>query len=172
MGQITIYLDDELEKKLRAASERAKTSRSRWIAEVIRQHLDNEWPAEVREAAGAWGDFPTSTSLELVRTSKFARISKGVLYVLDTNTAIYYFKGMGRVASRLLDQAPRQLGLSAVVEYELLVGIEKSNSPDRRRRQLQAFKSAVTYLPFAQEEAHQAGRLRAFLERSGAPTMC
>ncbi|MCA9790961.1 MAG: ribbon-helix-helix protein, CopG family [Candidatus Eremiobacteraeota bacterium] len=58
MGQITIYLDDELEKKLRAASERAKTSRSRWIAEVIRQHLDNEWPAEVREAAGAWGDFP------------------------------------------------------------------------------------------------------------------
>lgn len=92
-----------------------------------------------------------------------------MLYVLDTNTAIYYFKGMGRVASRLLDQAPRQVGLSAVVEYELPVGIEKSNSPDRRRRQLQAFKSAVTYLPFAQEEAHQAGRLRAFLERSGNP---
>ena len=90
-----------------------------------------------------------------------------MLYVLDTNTAIYYFKGMGRVASRLLDQAPRQVGLCAVVEYELLVGIEKSNSPDRRRRQLQALKSAVTYLPFAQEEAHQAGRLRAFLERSG-----
>ncbi|MGE0492240.1 MAG: CopG family transcriptional regulator [Vulcanimicrobiota bacterium] len=63
MGQITIYLDDELEKKLRAASERAKTSRSRWIADVIRQHLDNEWPAEVREAAGSWGDFPESDRL-------------------------------------------------------------------------------------------------------------
>ncbi|MGE0492239.1 MAG: type II toxin-antitoxin system VapC family toxin [Vulcanimicrobiota bacterium] len=92
-----------------------------------------------------------------------------MLYVLDTNTAIYYFKGVGRVASHLLAQAPRQIGLSAVVEYELLVGIEKSTSSARRRLQLQALKSAVTYLPFAEEEARQAARLRARLEKSGTP---
>lgn len=63
MGQITIYLDEELEKKVRTASEKEKVSRSRWIADVIRQHLNNEWPAAVREAAGSWADFPALEEL-------------------------------------------------------------------------------------------------------------
>lgn len=63
MGQITIYLDDELESRLRAASELQKVSRSRWIADLIRRHLDDAWPAEVRESAGAWTDFPTLEEL-------------------------------------------------------------------------------------------------------------
>jgi metal-responsive CopG/Arc/MetJ family transcriptional regulator len=63
MGQITIYLDDELESKLRAATEHRKVSRSRWIADLIRQHLDSAWPAEVREAAGTWTDFPNLEEL-------------------------------------------------------------------------------------------------------------
>lgn len=63
MGQITIYLDEELEKKVRTASENGKVSRSRWIADVIRKHLEDEWPAEVREAAGSWTDFPALDAL-------------------------------------------------------------------------------------------------------------
>ena len=63
MGQITIYLDEELEKKVRTASENGKVSRSRWIADVIRKHLEDEWPAEVREAAGSWTDFPAPEEL-------------------------------------------------------------------------------------------------------------
>lgn len=88
---------------------------------------------------------------------------------MDTNTAIYYFKGEGVVASMLLAQTPRDVGLSAVVEYELLVGIEKSRSPEKRRRQLAALRKAVTYVPFAAQEALHAGRVRATLEKAGTP---
>ena len=65
MGQVTIYLDEELEQKVRLASKQGNVSRSRWIADVIRNHLDSEWPTEVRESSGSWFDFP---SLEEIRS--------------------------------------------------------------------------------------------------------
>ena len=92
-----------------------------------------------------------------------------MIFLLDTNTAIYYFKGMGNVAARLLAEPPSQIGLSSIVEYELRLGIEKSSSPEKRRSQLNALKEAVTYVPFASSEAAQAGRIRAELERKGTP---
>lgn len=64
MGQVTIYLEDELEAKMVADAKARNLSKSKWIAAVIREKLINEWPHEVREAAGSWGDFP---SLEEIR---------------------------------------------------------------------------------------------------------
>ncbi|MBE2201548.1 MAG: hypothetical protein IAE79_23250 [Anaerolinea sp.] len=48
------------------------------------------------------------------------------MFVLDTNTLIYYFKGMGRVAERLLAHSPQEISIPAVVVYDLEVGIAKS----------------------------------------------
>jgi hypothetical protein len=31
---------------------------SRWLAELVRAKTRTEWPLAVREAAGAWADFP------------------------------------------------------------------------------------------------------------------
>ncbi len=59
MGQVTIYIEDELEARMAADARARNLSRSRWIADVIREKLDNEWPAAVREMAGSWEDFPT-----------------------------------------------------------------------------------------------------------------
>lgn len=64
MGQVTIYLEDELEAKMVADAKARKLSKSKWIATIIREKLVNEWPPTVREAAGSWGDFP---SLEEIR---------------------------------------------------------------------------------------------------------
>ncbi|WP_417580367.1 CopG family transcriptional regulator [Nitrincola sp.] len=64
MGQVTIYLEDELEAKMVANAKAHKLSKSKWIATVIRERLVNEWPPAVREAAGSWGDFP---ELEVIR---------------------------------------------------------------------------------------------------------
>lgn len=36
MAPITIYLDDELEKLVKAAARGANKSQSRWIAEILR----------------------------------------------------------------------------------------------------------------------------------------
>jgi hypothetical protein len=58
MGQITIYLDDETEKRLRSAAEGEGLPVSRWIGQLIQARMRNEWPQSVREMAGAWPDFP------------------------------------------------------------------------------------------------------------------
>ena len=59
MGQVTIYLDDETEKRMTARAKAMKLSKSKWIANVIREKLVDEWPAKVRELAESWEDFPT-----------------------------------------------------------------------------------------------------------------
>jgi predicted transcriptional regulator len=58
MAQVTIYLDDETERRMKCAAEEAGVSRSRWVAEAIREKTAAEWPLAVRRLAGAWEDFP------------------------------------------------------------------------------------------------------------------
>ena len=57
MSQVTIYLDSETEQRMREAARQAGVSRSQWLARLIREKTRSDWPAEVREAAGSWGDF-------------------------------------------------------------------------------------------------------------------
>jgi hypothetical protein len=66
MGQVTIYLDDDIEAKMVASAKAMKLSKSKWISNVIREKLVDEWPSAVRELAGSWEDFPT---LEAIRDS-------------------------------------------------------------------------------------------------------
>lgn len=65
MGQVTIYLEDELEAKMVAEAKARRLSKSKWIATVIREKLVDEWPPAVRESAGSWDDFP---ALEDIRS--------------------------------------------------------------------------------------------------------
>lgn len=63
MAQITLYLDDELEARVRAAAKAANLSQSRWVANLIEEKLSDEWPAAVVALAGAWRDFPEAEVL-------------------------------------------------------------------------------------------------------------
>ena len=58
------------------------------------------------------------------------------MYVLDTNTLVYFFKGVGKVAERFLATSPQDIAIPSIVLYELEVGIAKSVSPSKRRKQL------------------------------------
>ncbi len=91
------------------------------------------------------------------------------MFVLDTNTLIYFFKGMGGVSKRLLSTPPSEIGVPTIVLYELEVGIAKSSSPGKRRAQLDVITGLVSILSFGQEEAMASARLRAGLERAGSP---
>ena len=91
------------------------------------------------------------------------------MYVLDTNTLIYFFKGMGNISIHLFDAAPKDIGIPAIVIYELEVGIAKSTSPDKRRLQLKQLTSIVNIIPFDLKEAKAAANLRANLEKKGTP---
>ena len=90
-------------------------------------------------------------------------------YLLDTNTLIYYFKGMGNVAGRLLTTPPGEIALSAIVLFELEVGIAKSTAPRKRKAQLQEFALLVNIIPFDAAAAKSAAKIRAKLEKRGVP---
>ena len=90
-------------------------------------------------------------------------------YLLDTNTVIYFFKGMGQVADNLLKTAPKDIGIPAIVLYELEVGLGKSQAPAKRRRQLQTLVNLVTVIPFGEQEAECAAEIRTSLENLGTP---
>ena len=91
------------------------------------------------------------------------------MWVLDTNTLIYFFKGEGRVADTLFQHTPSDIGIPAVVLYELHVGLAKSSSPGKRTEQLADLTSAVQVLPFREAEARAAARIRVALEGQGTP---
>jgi tRNA(fMet)-specific endonuclease VapC len=89
------------------------------------------------------------------------------MYVLDTNTLIYFFRGQGNVAQNLWQQQPQKIGLSAIVLFELKVGIAKSTSPQKRQQQLQTILDTVQFLPFGLAEVDQAANIRVALEKEG-----
>ena len=91
------------------------------------------------------------------------------MYVLDTNTLIYFFKGLGGVSKRVLALPPKQISIPSIVLYELEVGIARSTSPKKRRKQLEDFTSLVKVLPFGTEEARSAASIRVGLEKKGRP---
>lgn len=91
------------------------------------------------------------------------------MFVLDTNTLIYFFRESGRVAKTLRATPSEELYLPTIVLYELQTGIEKSESPKRRIMQLQQIMARAAIVDFDQEAAVAAAQIRARLERLGTP---
>lgn len=91
------------------------------------------------------------------------------MFLLDTNTIVYFFKGKGRVAERLSAAAPAEVAISAVSLYEVEVGIAKSAQPAKRRKELGTFLAVVPVLPFDRSVTRSAAEVRADLERRGLP---
>lgn len=91
--------------------------------------------------------------------------------VLDTNTISYYFRGDPAVVPRLQAVRPADLGVPAIVEYELRYGLArlppKAAAP--RLAALTQLLRPMQLLPFDSECAAHAARLRATLEAEGAP---
>jgi hypothetical protein len=76
MGKVTIYLDAESEAKARDAAKAKRISLSKWIAGVIGKEVADEWPASVRNLAGAWADSP---DLHEIRESLCEDLSRETL---------------------------------------------------------------------------------------------
>jgi len=91
------------------------------------------------------------------------------VYILDTNTLVYFFKGIGKVADNLLAVSPKDVGIPAVVLYELEYGIARSTSPRKRMKQLEELCVLVEVLNFGSEAAKASAMIRAALEKKGTP---
>ncbi len=67
MGQITIYLDNETETKLKKTAKSNHLSVSKWVAGIINEKIENEWPQYIVDLVGCWkNDFP---SLDEIRSN-------------------------------------------------------------------------------------------------------
>ena len=94
-------------------------------------------------------------------------------YLLDTNACIAVINGRpSSVRARLqkaLDAGAEVL-VPTVVAYELWYGVDKSAHPEANARRVETFFAGpVGVLPFEEEDARSAGRVRAALEASGKP---
>lgn len=64
MMQITLTIDSNLQTEVEAAAQMAGVSLSEWIMNLIRDKTSHDdWPATVRELAGAWPDMPTAEDI-------------------------------------------------------------------------------------------------------------
>jgi hypothetical protein len=63
MGQITIYLDAETEIKMLNMVKKSGISKSKWIANLIKDKTADTWPENIVKLAGAWKDLPTAEEL-------------------------------------------------------------------------------------------------------------
>ena len=93
------------------------------------------------------------------------------MLILDSNTISYYFRGDPQVVPRLQALRPADLGVPAIVEYELRYGLmrlpEAAATP--RLAALTQLLRPMQLLPFDSECAAVAARIRAQLETAGQP---
>lgn len=93
------------------------------------------------------------------------------LYMLDTNTVSYIFKGVSPAARRRLVQlGPDEVAcISAITEAELWYGLERVGAGVLRRRALNDFIERFRVLPWTRDEASAYGAFRAGQEAIGRP---
>jgi tRNA(fMet)-specific endonuclease VapC len=90
-------------------------------------------------------------------------------YLLDSNTLIYFFKNTGLVRQHMAQLKDTDLRLCTPVLWELLTGAFKAQNPSSQLARLNEMERRFTVLPFDQDSAHQAAKIRAHLERQGTP---
>lgn len=94
-------------------------------------------------------------------------------YLLDTNACIALINGVPRGVRHRLQRAIRRdatILLSSVVAFELWYGAAKSQRREANTERLQAFLAGpLEWTDFDDEDAREAGMVRAELEAAGKP---
>jgi tRNA(fMet)-specific endonuclease VapC len=93
------------------------------------------------------------------------------MLILDSNTISYYFRGDPQVVPRLQALRPADVGVPAIVEYELRYGLLRlpQEAATPRLAALAQLLQPMQRLAFDSECAAQAARIRAELEAKGTP---
>ena len=88
-------------------------------------------------------------------------------YLLDTNFCIRVLRDRPPGLRARFNANAEALCVSDVVLYELLYGAERSNDPQRIRREVEHFAARLIVLPFDSEAAAHTAEIRGDLERRG-----
>jgi tRNA(fMet)-specific endonuclease VapC len=88
-------------------------------------------------------------------------------YLLDTDAVVDILRGRHRVAERVAEVSPEDVGVSAMTVAELLYGSFCSQDPARSEREVRRFVEVVRIVPFGRTAAAAHSRIRHGLRRQG-----
>lgn len=91
------------------------------------------------------------------------------LYILDTDTCIYWLKGDEKVDRRIVNCGLRHTAITVITEYELFYGALKSLKADKNLAAITELKKKVRALHTSDGVAYQFGKIKAELEKKGLP---
>ena len=73
MAQVTIYMDNNLEQKIKQMAKDAGVSISKFISNTLEKNTSDSWHNDTKNLKGAWDDFP---NLETIRDTNFSDIKR------------------------------------------------------------------------------------------------
>ena len=94
-------------------------------------------------------------------------------YLLDTNACIALINGKPAIVRNRFQKAVAggaQMNVSTIVAFELWYGVAKSEQQEANKGRLETFFAGpISLMPFEEEDANAAGKIRAELEAAGRP---
>ncbi len=90
------------------------------------------------------------------------------MYLLDTNVCVYFMKNSyPALTRRFLSYDPSELLISSITVFELEYGASKSRWGEKTHNNMLLFLAPFTILPFTEDDAFIAGKIRGLLEGQG-----
>ena len=90
------------------------------------------------------------------------------MYFLDTNTCIYFLKGIYKsIKEHFKEYQPKEIKIPSIVKAELLLGIEKSRQKKNNKIIYEKFLEPFEVISFDDKAAIQYAIIRARLEKAG-----
>lgn len=91
-----------------------------------------------------------------------------MIYVLDTDTSIYFLNGTYRsIADEVSARSLEELAITSISVAELFYGAHHSSRKAANLESLQKFLGLVTILPFDQSAAEEFGQIKQALTDQG-----
>ena len=73
MAQVTIYINNNLETKIKETAKSLNISISKFISGVLEKQIQHEWDPSTKELAGSWSDFPDIETIRSVDAKDASR---------------------------------------------------------------------------------------------------
>ena len=74
MAQVTIYMNNNLEEKIKTIAQSMNISISKFIATSLEQQLKEEWPNSIKKLSGSWDDFADLKEIKNSSTQDVPRV--------------------------------------------------------------------------------------------------
>ncbi|MEA3373960.1 MAG: CopG family transcriptional regulator [Campylobacterota bacterium] len=73
MSQVTIYINNQLEEKIKKIAQSMNVSISKFIVSAVEQQLKEEWPNSIKKLSGSWSDFPNEKEIRQTKVDDMKR---------------------------------------------------------------------------------------------------